>query len=84
MSDEQLEPELLALRDWYEGFHQEHWEGLQAPLVAALRAAGRVKLMPLHRLRVREAINDDPEHFTDAYSAAVRQLAGEPTAPKAQ
>jgi hypothetical protein len=83
MSDEELGPALLNMREWYEGFHQEHWEGLQAPLVAALRASGRAKLLPLHRLRIREAINDDPEHFTDAYSAAIRQLAGAPNPMKA-
>ena len=74
MSDSQIRPELLELRAWYEDFSPEFWEGLQAPLVAALRASAKVKLMHLHRLRIRDAINDDPEHFSEAYAAAIHLL----------
>jgi hypothetical protein len=74
LADALIGPELRKLRNWYEDFSAEHWEGLQAPLVAALRAAGRVKLAGQHRLRIRGGILADPEHFGEAYSGALRQL----------
>lgn len=74
MIDRDLKPLLLELREWFAEFHPEHWEGLQAPLVAALRATDRVSLTSTHRLRIREASLDDPEHFAEAYAAAIAHL----------
>jgi hypothetical protein len=74
MADPDLRAELLSLADWFQSFHEDQWEGVQAPLVAALRAAGKVTLLPLHRLRIREAMLEDPEHFAEAYEACLLSL----------
>ena len=74
MSDDCLRVELEKLPQWFQGFHEDHWEGLQAPVAAALRAAGRVTLLPRHRLRIREAMIEDPEHFSEAYEACLLHL----------
>lgn len=75
MADTQVREQLEKFPEWFQGFHEDHWEGLQAPLVAALRAAGVVKLLGPQRLRIREAIVEDPEHFSEAYATGLNQIA---------
>ena len=74
MSDPPLCVELQKFPEWYAGFHEDHWEGVQAPIVAALRGTDRVKLLPRHRLRIRKAMIEDPEHFSEAYAACLLRL----------
>ena len=38
MNDEVLRVELEKLPEWFHEFHEDHWEGVLAPVVAALRA----------------------------------------------
>jgi hypothetical protein len=63
-------PELFQRRD---RFHSAHYEGLAAPCVAALSAAGRLgALLSGHqRLRIRVAMSEDPLHFAEAYAAFI-------------
>jgi hypothetical protein len=75
MADDDLRVALLELPEWFQDFHEDHWEGVQAPIVAALRAAGKVTLLSRHRLRIREAMLEDPEHFAEAYEAYLLHLA---------
>lgn len=74
LSDPCLRVELEKLPEWFQGFHEDHWEGVLAPVAAALRAAGRVKLLPSQRLRIREGMLEDPEHFSEAYAACLLHL----------
>ncbi|WIY67960.1 STY4851/ECs_5259 family protein [Aquidulcibacter paucihalophilus] len=78
MTDDVLRNELEKLPQWFIDFHEDHWEGLQAPVVAALRAADLVKLLARQRLRIREAMLEDPEHFSEAYEACLLSLAKVP------
>ena len=82
INDDCLRAELEKLPEWFQGFHEDHWEGLQAPVAAALRAAGRVKLLPRQRLRIREAMLEDPEHFSEAYEACLLHLSNASPAEK--
>lgn len=74
MNDEVLRVELEKLPEWFHEFHEDHWEGVLAPVVAALRAADKVKLLSRQRLRIREAMLEDPEHFAEAYAACLSRL----------
>lgn len=78
MSDDVLRIELEKLPEWFIEFHEDHWEGVQAPVVAALRAADLVKLLARQRLRIREAMLEDPEHFAEAYEACLLRLSKVP------
>lgn len=69
-------PQLRPLCGWLGGFDASHHEALEAPIVAALHAAGRASgAGTAHKLRIRQAIMDDPQHFAEAYGAALFALA---------
>lgn len=57
-------------------FDATHWEALEAPWAAALRAAGQVTLSRKQLFRVRAAMAEDPVHFTEAYVAFLTEFAG--------
>lgn len=52
MADPDLRAELLSLADWFQSFHEDQWEGVQAPLVAALRAAASPRMPRLRGVAV--------------------------------
>lgn len=74
MSDPELRAQLERHGQWFVDFHEDHWDGVLAPVVAALRAVGAVTLLARQRLRIREAILEDPEHFSEAYEASLAYL----------
>ena len=70
-----------TLAPWRIAFDQSHWQGLDAPLFAALAAGGRAKPTSEQRLAVRQARRKDSQHFCEAYAAALRTLARLSSAP---
>ena len=75
--DETLRPELPAFFHHRDRLHAAHWEGLEAPCAAALRATERVKLTLDQRFRIRAAMSEDPLHFAESYGAFVAEFAAE-------
>ena len=76
-----LAPWRFARRDSF-AFDQSHWQGLDAPLSAALAAAGWTTPTSEQRLAMRQARREDPQHFCEAYAAAIcalARLSSEPT-----
>gem|GEM_PF-3191963 len=55
-------------------FDPSHRQGLSAPYVAALRAAGRITLTRQQIVLLRCALADDPVHFAEAYAIGLRQF----------
>lgn len=71
-----LRPAMMASHPWIYGFHPCHHEGLEAPVVAASVAGGRLfGIDGRQRLCIRQAVARDPQYFADAYSATIRLLA---------
>ena len=80
--DPKLRPLLPPLFHARERWHGAHWEGLEAPCVAALRVVGRAEPTADQRLRIRAAYAEDPLHFSEAYAVFVADFAREtPLAP---
>jgi hypothetical protein len=67
--------DIQLLAPWRFAFHQSHWQGLDAPLFAALAAAGQITPTSEQRLAMRQARREDPQHFCEAYAAALGALA---------
>jgi hypothetical protein len=70
-----LEADIQSLAPWRFVFDKSHWQGLDAPLFAALAAADRVIPTSDQRLAMRQARREDPQHFCEAYAAALGLLA---------
>jgi len=67
--------DIQFLAPWRFVFDKSHWQGLDAPLFAALAAAGRITPTSEQRLAMRQARREDPQHFCEAYAAALGALA---------
>jgi hypothetical protein len=70
-----LGADIQSLAPWRFAFDKSHWQGLDAPLVAALAAADRITPSMGQRLAMRQARREDPQHFCEAYAAALGLLA---------
>jgi hypothetical protein len=70
-----LGSDIQSLAPWRFAFDKSHWQGLDAPLFAALAAADRIIPTSEQRLAIRQARREDPQHFCEAYAAALRLLA---------
>ena len=68
-------PGLKAHCAWLSDFDESHHEALQAPIVAALQAGGRLMtLSGKQRLRIRESMIQDHQYFADAYATALMAI----------
>ncbi|WP_165361489.1 STY4851/ECs_5259 family protein [Lichenibacterium ramalinae] len=72
----QIQAVLRSSYAWIYGFHESHHEALEAPVVAALVAGGRLLgLDGRQRLRIRRSVAEDPQHFAESYAATIRSIA---------
>jgi hypothetical protein len=74
--------DIQLLAPWRFAFDQSHWQGLDAPLFAALAAAGGITPTSEQRLAMRQARREDPQHFCEAYAAALGALARLSSGPR--
>jgi hypothetical protein len=66
-------PEHAALLPAW-AFHSDYWRALDAPLAAALHAAGKIVLSDSQRLCIRDVARRHPVWFQGGYIALQRQL----------